>query len=1476
MKKDIAVVGISCRFLQADGPKAFWENLKAGKEMLQFYTDEELIEAGISKETIERPDFIRVKSQLEDSDSFDYPFFGYTRDEANLMDPQIRLLHELVWLALEDAACDLPSYKGKIGLCLAASENLNWQAHGLMSGNRNVDPFHLSHIINKNFVSTLISYNLDLKGPSYVVDTACSSALTAVHLACRALLLRECTTAVAGGVNLDTSVAKGYFYEEGMIASRDGHCRAFDNNATGATKGEGGGVVVLKRLEDALKDRDHIYAVIRSSATNNDGKRKVGYTAPSIVGQADCIKLAHRVANVPYNTITYIEAHGTGTRLGDPIEVEALNKAFNNDSVHKCAIGSVKTNLGHLDYAAGIAGLIKTILSLQHKMIPPSLHYQQANTQIAFDQGPFYVNTELTPWETLSAYPQRAGVSSFGIGGTNAHVILEAFEEPVVQAPSRPFQLVVYAAKTKAALSRNGKRLLNYLDADPVNLPDLAYTTKVGREAFTYRNFVAGVDQNDIIQKLTAQLKSGSILPPAGNRMIVLLFSGQGSQYYGMGKELYRSEPYFKAIMDQGFEILRRHTGEDFALLMGYTESGSEAHLLNETQYTQPALFLIEYAMAMVLLRLGLRPSFIIGHSLGEYVGACIAGVFSFEDALSIIVCRAKLMSKVPSGEMMAVAVSATEIEPFLLAGLSVAAINTEHTVVVSGNKELMSELRERLSSSGIAFSVLKTSHAFHSEMMDAILGAYRTAFEKVTCSRPAYTIISNLTGKPLSDEEAASPDYWVRHLRETVRFQEGIDWILRKGDGLFVEVGPGNTLSGFCRQSKQYTPGCRTVEMFRHPKEEVNDNLKYTVALGQLWSAGAPLDWAAYYSDEERHKVSLPGYSFDTYKLDFSVDPFRDLSSANLQGNSVKSFDEWFYLPNWKKAFLHHKTASQITPEHFLVFSEDTPLILALISHLQNRGHRVTVVYKGNGFNRKEEAVYQVNPRKEGDFKMLFGAVSVPDRVIYNWMTAGMDQEDIQSAFLTLKYTGTSLIEASGGARKKLILLGDLGYPVTGSELLNIGMITSMKIADVCAMENPDLLCRYVDIEQHNISAGIIDALETELYLEDAPHTIAYRNAERWAAFYEPITLTEQHNVPLQPGDLCLITGGLGEVGMLLAKHLIRQYKARIVIVGRSEIPGQELWQTILTEAQHPALVSRIEKMQELQALQSDTFYFNADISDFTAFGKVVSTIAARHGKIAGVIHAAGNIDSQTFKPVEHITESIAEAQFLPKIKGTINVYNLFKDTPPGFVWITSSLASILGGLTYGAYAVANRFIDAFVTAKRQELPGWYSVNLDGISEGGIDGEKLVAVFERSFALGPLPQLIVSLKDPNKAIADQSSRMPDSAAGVQEEIFVERPALSMAYQAPVTAAEEEVCRLWQSFFGYDRIGIDDNFFELGGDSLKAMTLLKRIHSQLHVEIGIEDFFSAPTIRSLAAEVEIVTRLGSFQSRERKSNMIKI
>ncbi|OXB23745.1 hypothetical protein B0A80_09800 [Flavobacterium tructae] len=891
-KKDIAIVGISGKYPKSDNINEFWKHLMNGEELVHFYSDDELRAAGVTEKELANPDLIKAQASLEDPNSFDYSFFGYTRQEAMSMDPQVRMMHELVWLGLEDAGYNPKTYKDKIGLYLSASDNMNWRAYTMITNNDNVNSFYLNQISNKNFISTLISYNMNLRGPSYYVDTACSSSLVGIHQACRSLLMRECSIAIAGGVRVYSKVYKGHQYQEGMTNSKDGHCKAFDEDSSGIVSGEGAGVAVLKRLEDAIADKDQIYAVIRASVVNNDGNRKVGYTAPSISGQYECIKQAQQIADATPESITYIEAHGTGTKLGDPIEVEALNKSFEYNTNHHCALGSVKTNIGHLDSAAGITGFLKTTLALKNKMLPPSLHFKNPNPEINFKSGPFKVQTELSAWTSKDNQPLRAGVSSFGIGGNNAHVILQ--EAPLKEeiAENNSYKLLRFSAQSVGALNAYQERLTSFLEENEKdNFQDMAYTLQVGRNQFKYNRFLVSNSRENAIETLKDPLSksvySGKL---SQKRKIVFMCTGSGAQYLNMGKNLYEKEPYFKELIDKGFSIIKTLTGVDVTKVLYEENSAAEKNTdINKNEFTQPIVFVFEYALAKLMMRWGITPDKLIGHSTGEYVAACLSEVFSFETGVKLVAKRALLMNKTPEGSMLSVSLSEEKIKAYLNDQVSLAVVNSPESCVLSGTDSAIEALIEILETEEILCSKLRISLGGHSFLMDSVLDEFREELEKVEFSTPKIPFVSNLTGQLISSEEAVSSQYWVDHLRHTVRFSDGLATLLKDSDSIFIEVGPGNTLTTlFQQQQHDETSNNTAINLVRHPKQEINDQEHLCQKLGELWMNGIDINWETYYGEQKPYRVSMPGYVFNKTKLPVKVNPFAFLNFSGSEGDSI------------------------------------------------------------------------------------------------------------------------------------------------------------------------------------------------------------------------------------------------------------------------------------------------------------------------------------------------------------------------------------------------------------------------------------------------------------------------------------------------------------------------------------------------------------------------------------------------------------
>ncbi|HUK92178.1 MAG TPA: beta-ketoacyl synthase N-terminal-like domain-containing protein, partial [Blastocatellia bacterium] len=859
-ESDVAIVGMSGRFPGARSVKEFWDNLKNGIESISFFSAEQLKEEGIPAAVADDEDYVGARGVVEDAELFDASFFGFTGTDAEMTDPQQRVFLECAWEALEDAGYD-PSRNGaRIGVYAGASLS-SYLVRVRSLGNGGLAMGLMTLIGNdKDHLAPRVSYKLNLKGPSVNVQTACSTSLVAVHLACKALLGGECDMALAGGVSIGAPRRAGYRYEEGGIYSPDGHCRTFDARAMGTVGGEGAGIVVLKRLRDAIGDGDHIRAVIRGSAINNDGSFKAGYTAPSIEGQAQVIEMALTAANVPAATINYVEAHGTATPLGDPIEVAALKQAFGDSpSGSRCALGSVKTNLGHLDAAAGVAGLIKSVLALEHREIPPSLHFEHLNPEIDFDGSPFYINTQLTPWP-VSQSPRRAGVSSFGIGGTNAHVILEEAPAPRRINNSRGWQLLLLSARTAQALDRVTSDFLSYLEHNPeIDLSDVAHTLQVGRSAFNHRRMFVSSGNQDAIDALRNQDANRVVTTTCEGHVpsVVFMFPGQGAQYSNMGAELYQQEPEFKQSFDTCADLSRSYLGADLrsVVFKGAAESNGANGLdspdgrIDRTIFTQSALFALEYSLARLWMSWGVKPRAMIGHSIGEYVAACLAGVFSLESALEIVAARGALMEGAQPGLMMMAPIPAVDLRG--LAGarpVSIAAINGPSMTVVSGAVEPMAEFEEFLTQHGVNCHRLRTDRAFHSDILGPTATEFRHRISDIRLQQPSLPFISNITGRWITDSDATDPAYWAAHMTSPVLFDGGIKTIINDLNRcVFLEVGPGKTLGGMVRQSASGQAPFAVLNSMRSAREQRSDTEVLLEALGGLWQKGVEIDWAGF-----------------------------------------------------------------------------------------------------------------------------------------------------------------------------------------------------------------------------------------------------------------------------------------------------------------------------------------------------------------------------------------------------------------------------------------------------------------------------------------------------------------------------------------------------------------------------------------------------------------------------------------------------
>ncbi|BFH67908.1 hypothetical protein J27TS7_37260 [Paenibacillus dendritiformis] len=1510
--RDIAVIGMAGRFPGARNIAEFWSNLQQGQESISFFTDDELAEYGFDRDLLKRPDFVKAKGVLDEMEHFDPAFFGYTPDQAAIMDPQIRLLHECAWHALEDAGCDPERHGGSIGLFAGVMNNFHWlsqlteRLHGNLS-----DMFEVNSLNDTYSVSTRIAHKLNLTGPAISLQTACSTSLVAVHLACQSILSGDCDLALAGGASIVLPQKSGYVYQEGMIKSPDGHCRAFDAKAKGTIGGDGVGFVVLKPLQAAKKDGDRIYAVIKGTAINNDGSRKVGYTAPSVEGQMDVIKRALAAAQVPADSITYVEAHGSGTPLGDPIEIEALTKAFRPARTGFCRIGSIKTNIGHLDAAAGVAGLMKTALALHHKQIPPSLHFETPNPNIDFANSPFIVNTELAEWRN-EAGPLRAGVSSFGIGGTNAHVILE--EAPVREASGagRPGQLLALSAKTPAALDAMTANLGAYLqERRELSLADVAYTLQSGRRHFKHRRILSCGTIEEAIEALTPaegrnsfdERKVVTCAMDDGGSSVVFMFSGQGSQYVNMGADLYRNEPVFRAEMDRCFRLYREMSGRDMKEIL-YPSADAEAAALqlNQTKHIQPVMFMFEYALARLVMAWGVKPEAMIGYSFGEFTAACLADVLSLEDAMRLIILRGELMQQAPAGAMLSVPLPERELRLRLNGTLSLAVVNGP-SCIVSGSEEDIAAFEQRMKAEKIMCMRLPVATAGHSSLLHAVKEPFAAAVRQARLRPPSIPYVSTTTGTWITAEEAADPEYWIRHLTDTVRFADGMALLVQEPGRLFVEIGPGQDLTLLARRHLGSGRERQALNLVRPAQRGGSDSALLVNRIGRLWLHGQSIDWQAFHG-EARAIVSLPSYPFarERYWPQGSgsapaapgTGRGKDRPASGKMGKQADMSD-WFYVPTWKKAPAAPASLKGDTSGNWLVFADGTGFAADIAKHLSERGAYVVTVRAGERYEQEGTTQYTVHPRNEEDYAKLFSELRahgrLPNRMLHAWGVTAPSHSDLpwtraaqDLGFYSLLYTAKALKRQQVREEMRMWVVTDSVHAIAGEPVLYPEKATVLGPCRVIPQELPHIQCRSIDIVLPEAGSWqrerLISRLLDEFGAAGTELAVAYRDNARWVLDYEPFKVSEPEPQPqgLRQGGVYLITGGLGYMGHTLGGYLAESVQAKLALTSRSPFPPREEWDAWLSaHGREDAVSVQIGKLRQLEAQGAEVLVLSADAADQGQMETVIRQAEAAFGPLNGVIHAAGMTGDAAFRMLEETDEALCEQHFRAKLYGLLVLEQVLEGKELDFCLLASSLSPMLGGLGFSAYAAANHFMDAFVhdRNRRQPVP-WTSVNWEGwqleadqtirgqagtsISELLIAPAEGVELLRRLLSVRDMSQIVISTGDLgariDKWVRREGQHGEPEAFPQGDGSYYSRPALSGEYEAPATETERKLCAMWEQFFRIDRIGVQDDFFELGGDSLKAITVVSAIHKELSVEIGLPVFFNMPTIQQLSAYID--------------------
>ncbi|RKI20334.1 SDR family oxidoreductase [Corallococcus sp. AB030] len=1482
----VAIVGMALRVPGARDPESFWRLIDDGVEPRTSFSDAELEAAGVPRAVSEQPGYVREGFVLDGVAAFDAAFFGYSPREAELLDPQHRLFLECAWEALERSGHGDARGRGATSVFAGEGRSTYLIANLLTRPDLVASQglFSLMVANEKDFLATRVSHRLDLRGPSLTVQTACSTSLVAVHLACQSLLSGESDLSLAGGVALALPQRAGYSYRDGGILSPDGRCRPFDARGEGTIGGSGVAVVALKRLSDALEAGDRIHAVIRGSAINNDGADKVGFTAPSVDGQSQVISEALAVACVEPDSIQYVEAHGTATQLGDPIEVAALNQVFQGLPRGSIALGSVKSNLGHMDAAAGVVSLIKTALALEHRRLPASLHFQNPNPRVPFDDGPFVVNTTSRPWP--GAKSRRAGVSSFGMGGTNAHVVLEEAPTPAPRTPAqRPWQLLALSARTAPALEEMTDRLATHLEQHPeVALADVAHTLMVGRRRFEHRRVLVSQDAREAREALAA--RDARLLTEVagdGRCSVAFLFPGQGSHHVDMGRGLYAAEPRFREHVDACCERFAPHLGADLRRILfpAASEHAEATRKLEQTTFGHPALFTIEYALARWWMDMGVRPQALIGHSVGMYAAACVAGIFTLEDATATLALRARLIQQLPPGSMLSVSLPEAAVRP-LLAGrpVGIAAHNAPSLCVVSGPPDAVHAVQAELVARGVECRLLHSTYAGHSAMLEPMLRPLEEALRRVRLSPPSIPCVSNLTGTWLTDAEATDPRAWAEQVRRPVRFSEGVATLLEEPDRLLLEVGPGQALTMLARQATN-AAGRTIVASMRRPQDPQPDAAVLLNAAGRLWLAGAELDVERLQGPGEHRRVELPPYPFqrEDYWLE-AVAGTHAAADPQTAGTALRKRDdaaEWFYQPAWKPT--PPPAPSAVSGERVLAFVDATGFGAELAARLEAGGSEVVRVVPASGFSQRDARTFELVPGEPAHYRALLEAVGTPLRVVHAWGLGPAIGGDADAALATELERGfhglVALLRAiqarpvNGPVDVAVLVSGAL--EVTGDEPLVPARALMVGPCKVVPQEHVGLRTRCIDVrlpEDAAKQAGLLERLAAEVRMDAAEPVVAWRGSRRYAEHFEATRLpsVSADTAPLREAGVYLLTGGLGRIGLGLAEYLATAVRARLVLVGRSPFPSPEEWDAWLRAHGEEDDVSRkIHRLRAMEARGAQVLVLSADVSRRAELESVVARARARFGALHGVVHSAGIIGARTSVPLVDLERERSEEQLAAKVHGTRWLTAALAGGPPlDFVVLQSSLSTVLGGPGFSAYAAANAFMDT-LACERARAGGtqWLSVDWDGWHQDGeVPGASDMTLAEGSDALRRLlsaraeGRWAVSTTDLSARQAmwlrrERTGTAPATSTGAGHS----RRGVRTAFVAPRDSVEQGIAAIWAELLGVAEPGIHDDFFELGGHSLVGAQVVARVRQAFQVELRLGTLFETPTIAGMAVAI---------------------
>jgi acyl transferase domain-containing protein/acyl carrier protein len=1595
-QSDIAIIGVDGVMPQSENLDIFWEHLRDGHDLITEIPESRWDWRALFGDPIRGSNQTRAKwgSFISHVSQFDAQFFNILPFEARFMDPQHRLLLQVIWGTIESAGYRVSDLSGSntgvfIGVLNSDYEDL------LRARTDEVDAYALTGV-SHTMLTNRVSYLFDFRGPSEPVNTACSSSLVAVSRGVDAIRQGRCDLALVGGVNLILSPLHQIAASKAGFLCDDGRCKSFDQRANGYVRGEGIATILLKALSKAKEDGDPIFAVIKGAAVNHGGKAH-SLTAPNPRSQSEVIIMAHEQANVSPDTVDYIETHGSGTTLGDTVEIGGLKRAFKHlykqwqldaSNKHRCFIGSVKSNVGHLESAAGIAGLVKVIQSLRHNLIPASLHFEKPNPQCELNKGPFEVADKAMSWNNKHIngqwIPRRAGVSSFGYGGVNAHVVLEEFVDNKLMPAcndiaNRPFQIIPLSAKSDAQLVRYVKSLLEFLERSKnidnqsyaFNLEQFAYTLQVGREEFECRLVFLEQSIDDLVLSLQCWLenelnvsdeekkthKNGGNVEPVKNKIdknlcewddtvfgqslelpITFVFSGVGEHYVNISLDLYLQQPTFRQVLDECCDTLyatlncdireilfsKENAGAalekntlDLRAMLARRNKGVDNSPIFHTQYAQPIVFVIEYALVALLGSWGIKPAMLAGYSLGEYTAACVAGVFSLDDALMLVATRAKLIQKLPAGSMLAVSAAPNKLEMYLSENVNLSIVNGPNNTILAGPIIDIEQVSARLQKDNIACRLLDTSHAFHSSMMQSIRGEYEALIAKIKLSPPRIPLLSNVTGTWMTNEQAVTPEYWGQHLCLTVKFSDQIQEMIKEESSLMMEIGPGQTLSTFIKQHTDFTKEKinRVVSTLPSQFERKNENQYILNSVAKLWAVGRRIDWRCLHSNSVDgsaiRRLSLPRYPFEdeSHWAKFTKDD-------SMFSAKKRHINEWFYHSVWKPSGIN-RSAGDNYPTCCLVLSDDKNLMLQLDRQVNSLLERKKLpkcefVYatSANQYKKTNKGEFQLNPSKEGDYRELINSLCAegrqPTMIVNTWMLTAEGQasqtnsEDFSRqftyGFYSVIYLARIMSTTSSLSHVPVMVLGR-EFLADSFDAVNPGKQTALAACQCVLQEYPQLVFRAVDFEIKSTDTQVLGYLVTEMFLDSKqePLQIAYRNNQRQQLDFEPVTMDSlsigddslaflPEKEILKTGGVYVITGGLGKIGVILARYLAQHFSANIALVNRAVLPERSQWKALLSDPipESKTLLVKLQEIQAIEELGGNVFTYSADVSDSEQMKRVIAHVQDQMGSINGVIHAAGELHTNSFQTIQFIDNETTDKHVSSKVAGAFVLAESLQNIELDFCLLMSSLSSYLGGLGLAAYSASNQALDAFVVQqntqqeKQRCKQNWISVNWDywltdsqnpaseNTSQGSTLGEFSMTpedgakAFHLSINSGS-PRIIVSVGELTSRYRRWGTREGLLQAQLKQrnalaEVARKRESSGVRSQyIPASGQlEQTIVTIWEETLGMEKISATDNFFDLGGNSLIGMQILIKLKNHLGREVEPLLIFEAPTARMLA------------------------